>query len=165
MGGNILSDPNSQPDEKLLSLLKKQGYELKYRFDHPLFGALILGLYKLAGREPKNVYVRELKVKSEESGLQIYQYLLRQEEQESPSFPRIFCHLIKPIEVLAHNADSLRQRVRCQGDHRGVRRQPEEHDTTEDRPVHVHRRRHAGQSCQHGGQSRLESPVSHRNER
>ena len=99
MGGSLLSDPSSKTDQKLLDMMKREGYELKYRFDHPLFGPLILGTLKQTNKEKRNVYVRELRAGSEQTGVQIYQYLIRQEQQESPVFPRVFCHLIKPVEV------------------------------------------------------------------
>lgn len=92
-------DTEDQERQQIVDIIRKQGYEVGQSFDHPTFGRLILADVVRRGKHAKHAYVREYEVNSEEKGMLLYQYLLRQEQQENNAFLRVYTHFIKPVRV------------------------------------------------------------------
>lgn len=93
-------DDHGSERQQIVEILASQGYTMRQAFDHPTFGRLILADCSRKGRPNKHVYIREYEVADEEQGMLLYQYLLRQEQQENTAFLRVYTHFLKPIKVL-----------------------------------------------------------------
>lgn len=85
--------------QQVAEILRRQGVRILHPFDHPTFGRLVLGMLEQQGRPSRHVYIREFDIASEEQGMLLYQYLLRQEQLENSAFLRIYSHLMKPVMV------------------------------------------------------------------
>lgn len=93
------TDGYDQERQKIVDILASQGYTMRQAFDHPTFGRLILSDSNRRDQSRKHVYIREYEVANEEQGMLLYQYLLRQEQQENTAFLRVYSHFLKPVKV------------------------------------------------------------------
>src|SRR3990167_11199298 len=96
------SPPTPSQLSSLQQQMQKTGLEVSNYFHHPTFGTLLQGELVRPSRQANitdrrvPVHIKEFSVVGEQNATLIYQYLVRQEQTENPSFPRVYVHLIQP---------------------------------------------------------------------